>query len=306
MDSNQTSSLVNAWIFLDEDEPKNTNYTDANSAYQRLIQKDIYQSVDILFICFGTTVPTGPTTVPVGDGSSYTITISPSSHPGGLTNQDYLNYILRDARKVNPNIQILVTLDWSDPTILSNIFSNPHFTSQENANNFANNLVQYLRYYSLNGFDIDWEPPISESISSDQFALLINAIGDLFYQTSKVTGQKYYLTLSPSEVGNLNPNAVNHQIDFLNLQLYGGASPNDFITAKVNENLLAYGAKFEADLPVNNPTAMGYQTAKNAYQENNKNYQYSIFTNWRLNSQNYIFEQTQQRKLYQYVKPSLD
>jgi len=280
--------LVNAWIFLNEDEPASTSYHTPNSCYQALIQDNVYQSIDILYICFVIIVPTNATTIPAGDGSSYTINISASSHPGGLTNQDYMDYIIRDGRENNPNIKIAVTLNWSDKNLLSNIFLNSDYSPQQNAANFATNLMTYLKSYDLDGFDIDWEYPTSEQTSQKQLRLLLNAIGTKFKQQ---TDKHYYLTLSPTEVGNLDASAVNNNVDFINLQLHEGTIPDAFINAGFNENIFAYGAKFES----------GYQTALRAFQDNEANYRYNAFTCWRLNSGNYKFEQAQQRMLYQLV-----
>jgi len=38
--------------------------------------------------------------------------------------------------------------------------------------------------------------------------------------------------------------------------------------------------------------------------DNTRNYGYAIYTNWRLNSSNYIFEQDQQVALHQLVFPT--
>lgn len=294
---NSTTKLVNAWIFLNEDEPANTNYNSPNSCYQTLIQDNVYQAVDILYLCFVTTIPTGPDTFPIGDGSSYTIEIGASAHPQGLTNQDYMNYVIRDARKNNPNIKIAVTLNWGDGSLLSNIFSHPDYSPQQNADNFAVNLTEYLKYFDLDGFDIDWESPISDQTSQNQFELLVNAIGARFKQQ---TDKHYYLTLSPAEVGNLDAGAVNNNMDFVNLQLYSGfTTPSEFTKAGVHQSLLAYGAKFEADGP-SGPGGKGHQTAVNAYAGYTKG-GYHVITNWRLNSENYEFEQAQQKELYQLV-----
>lgn len=301
------TQLVNAWILLDEDEPAGTNYNSSNSCYQTLIQNNIYQSVNILFICFVTTTPTSANTIPAGDGSSYTIKIRDIDqegqvilHPYGLTNQDYMNYVIQDARKNNPNIKIAVTLDWTgDGKQLSNIFSNSKYTPQQNADNFAANLMAYLKHYGLDGFDIDWENKISEQTTQDQFKLLINAIGTQFKQQ---TDKHYYMTLSPAEVGHLDATAVNNNMDFVNLQLYFDSTlPDKFKRAEVNPGLFAYGAKFETNGNVTDPQAMGHQTAQQAYLDNKTNYHYSIFTCWRLNSDNYVFEQEQQQLLYKLV-----
>jgi len=163
--------------------------------------------------------------------------------PSGLTNQDYMNYVISDARKNNPNIKIIVTMNWGDGSLISNIFSMSKYSFEDAAKQFAANLMIYLKHYDLDGFDIDWEAPICKTTTKEQFTLLINAIGAQFKQQ---TDKHYYLTLSASEVGNLNATAVNNNADFINLQLYSGFThPDSFKNAEVNPNLFAYGAKFE-------------------------------------------------------------
>ena len=278
--------MVNAWIFLNEDQPVFTNYESSISSFQRLLQNNVYQSVDILFICFVSTTATSSGTSPAGDGSSYTIEIIPAPHSSGLTNQDYLNYVISDARTNNPNIKIAVTLDWSDGNLISNIFSRSKYSSQEAAQHFAANLMAYLKKHDLDGFDIDWEDPISRTTTKEQFTLLINAVGAEFKQQ---TNKHYYLTLSPAEVGNLDATAVNNHMDFINLQLYSRFTYADsFENASVDPQTFAYGAKFESE----------YQTAEEVYHDNKAKDRYRIFTCWRLNSDNYIFEQTQQQRLH--------
>lgn len=282
-------TMVNAWIFLNEDQPPNSNYNSSDSSYQRLINNNVYRSVDRLFISFATTLPTSATTIPPGDGSSYTIAMGNFNHPNRLSNQDYMNFIIRDAKHNNPNIQFSITLNWGDGALLANIFQSGK-PPAECAAKFASNLKGFLFHYGLSGFDIDWEAPISNGTSVEQFRYLINAIGQVFRQDSR----DYTLTLSPAEVGNLDANAVNNNVDFINLQLYSGfTDPREFESAGVNKQLFAYGAEFESHK----------QTAKTAFDENELRYGYSIFTCWRLNSSNYVFEQDQQQALYALVFP---
>lgn len=285
--------LVNAWIFLNEDEPQGTYYADPTSCYQTLIQNNVYQSVDILFIAFVSTLPTSSSTVPQGEGNSYTIWMEPVPHAGSVyTNQDYMAWVIRDARANNPNIKISVTLNWGDGTLLNAIFSNTNVTPQENAASFAANLVTYLQTYDLDGFDVDWESPISSTTTKDHFGLLFDAIGAAF--RAQAPTKTYYLTLSPAVVGNLDADAVNANVAFINLQLYSGfTSPQDFTRARVDPSLFAYGASTEAE-----------QTAQAIYHDNQQNYRYSVYTCWRLNSTDYAFEQQQQQLLYQLVFPS--
>jgi hypothetical protein len=122
-----------------------------------------------------------------------------------------MDFIIRDAHKVNPGIKIAMTLVWGDGDVIANIFSNTKVTPQQNADAFAANLVAYLRYYKIDGFDIDWESPLSDETTEDQFKLLIDAVGAAF---KKQSDKHFYLTLSPAEVGNLDAAAVNNNVDF--------------------------------------------------------------------------------------------
>ena len=282
-----SSALVNAWLFLNEDAPSGSNYDTKGSCYQTLISNNVYQAVDILYLCFVTTVP-------ASNNPFYTVEIGSAAHPGGLTNQDYMSYVLRDARQNNPKIKIAVTLDWGQPDILSNIFSNTKYSDQQNAQGFAANLAAYLLKCGLDGFDVDWEHPVSTAITTSQFQLLFDSIRAAFAKLEQQTGKHYYLTLSPAEVGNLDAAAVNRSVDFVNLQLYSGFTyANEFTRAGVDRKLLAYGAKFESN----------YEDAQKAYAGYSKG-GYSVITQWRLNSDNFDFEQEQQKQLYQLIKPS--
>jgi len=293
-----TTKMVNAWIFLNEDEPDGTTYNSPTSCYQTLIKNNVYRSVDLLYLCFATTIPTSAKSIPPGDGSSYTIEMGASTHRDGLTNQDYMNYIIRDSKKSNPNIKIAMTLEYGDPNALSRIFPDPANPDQQSADKFAANLMAYLKHYAIDGFDLDWERPICDTTTQAQFRLLIDAIGAQF---KRQKDKHYYLTLSPALPGNLDVGAVNRNVDFVNLQLYSGfTSPSDY--SGVNPGLFAYGAKFEADQP-STEWGEGHQTAQQAYDDNQANYQYSIFTQWRLNSQNFGFEQVNQQQLYALVFP---
>lgn len=288
---------MNAWIYLNEDEPKNTAYNTPGSSWQRLIQEGVYGATDVLLVCFMNTVPTGPATVPVGDGSSFTLAPTAGTHPDGLTNLDYLQFLVRDARKANPGIRILVTLDYGGDT-LSRIFGPGGGTDAQKAAAFASNLVAFLKYYDLDGFDIDWERDLSIGTTPEQFRLVLDAIGAQFRAQ---TGRGFLLTISPASFDNMDAGAVNRNVAFVNLQLYSGfTSPGDF--PGVDPSLFAYGAKFETE-----GGNGGYQTAQDAFEKNNgpRGYGFNNYTAWRLNSDNFVFEQTQQVALHALVFPSV-
>jgi len=288
---------VNAWIFLEEDEPPKTSYKSANSCYQSLINYGVYNSTDMVSICWVNTLKTSSTTVPTGDGSTYTVQIQTSTHPDGSSNQQYMDWLIQDARAANPNIKLLVMLGYGADEI-TQIFSNDSSQWQQDATNFANNLVAYLQNYDLDGFDVDWESPLSDSGTSQQFQLLFTAIRTAFTAQNRY----YYLVLSPDEVGTLDAQTVNDAFDFVNLQLYDGFTcPEQFINAGVSQKLLAYGAKFE----VNN--GVPYETAQQAAAfwvpqgQCRQNLTYDVITQWRLNSNDFQYEQAQQMILYQLV-----
>ena len=281
---------LNAWILLDEDEPSGTSYQSPNSSYQSLIKNGVYQSLDMLSVCFFITTPTAADTTPSGNGDSYTIQIGNknSKHPDGSTTEEYLKWVIQDSKKSNPSIKVLATLGYGQD-YFSNIFNNHRKTPQENANDFANNLVAYLKKYNLDGFDVDWEGGFASSITPQQFALLFTAI-------RQEMGSNYLLTLSPASVGTLDATTVNNCFDFVNLQLYSGfTSAVEFTNAGVNRNLLAYGAKFES---TGNGSAAPFQTPQNANEEARRG-AYNIITQWRLNSGDFQAEQAYQLILAQ-------
>jgi hypothetical protein len=284
------SKSVNAWIFLAEDEPSGTSYKSPNSSYQSLITYGVYNSTDMVNICFANTVPTSATTVPPGNGSTYTIELQTAKHPDGYTNQDYMSWLIQDARSTNPGIKVLITLGYAENEF-TQIFSSDPGQWQQNATDYASNLVAYLQHYDLDGFDVDWEGGFSFATTQQQFAILFTAIRAAFNAQSRY----YYLTLSPANVGTLDAATVNNAFDFVNLQLYSGfTNPSDFTNAGVSQSLLAYGAKFEPN------GGVPYQDAQQAY-AGYVSGGYTVVTQWRLNSNDFQYEQAQQMILYQLV-----
>ncbi len=291
--------LVNAWIFLNDDFLPGTNYYDNDSCYQSLIRNKVYQSIDILHICFATTIPNN------AGAAAYTLTMGEPAtpvpaHPGGYTNKDYLQFIIRDARAQHPAIKFLFTLNWGNPATLSNIFTVPGLNDAQCAGAFARNLAIAIVGYGLDGFDFDWEPPISGAVSAAQMGLLLYAIRAQFNQLERENNKHYYLTISPVTGDNLNAASVNDNVDWLNLQLYGNTVPGDY--PGVNYGLFAYGAQFEATVETTDPNYPGLQTAQQAVDDNNQQYRFPLYTNWRLNSGNFVFEQQQQVALYRLAR----
>ncbi len=276
------AKAVNAWIYLSEDEPPNTVYASLTSCYQTLIQYGVYRHVDMLGICFFATT---------GTAADLTLEIKPYTHnPGGYTNDQYLAWVTRDARAANPDIKLLATLDWGT-NWLAPLFTGPRSGWQAQVDTFAANLTTYLTANGLDGFDLDWEPPISAGMDSSQFAMLFQAIRAAF---DTVTAKHLYLTLCPATTENVDAPTINTCFDYCTLQLYFSTALRDeYIKAGVDPAMLAYGAKFESN----------FQDAQDAYQ-GYEAHDYGVIMQWRLNSSNYQFEQAQQMLLYQLIWPS--
>ena len=297
---NVPSRSVNAWIYLNDDYPEGTIYTTPESCYQALITYGVYNSTDVVNICWVNTVPTSATTVPAGDGSTHTIQLESATHTDGTsspTNQDYMDWLIQDARGVNPGIKLMVTLGYG-ANELTQIFADDSSQWQQNANDFAFNLLEYLKYYGLDGFDVDWEPALSDSGTTEQFNLLFTAIRTLFDTQDRY----YYLTLSPNGTGILTndcADTLNSAFDWVTLQLYGGACAESFTGIGVKQGLLMYGAMFEPS------GGVPFQDAQQAYAGHQPYCSVpastQVITNWRLNSNDYHYEQAQQMILYQLV-----
>ena len=294
-------AMCNAWIMLSEDNPDGTNYHSPTSAFQRLISEGLYEATDIINLCFVDIVPTSSDTFPKGDGSSYTLFLDKVTHPANPdgtipTNQDYMEWIKADARKANPTIKVGLTLLYGKEHLISQIYPDPDKPDQKSADAFAANVVKYLDHYGLNGLDIDWEwDYISDDTTPDQFKTTFSALG------SALKAARMLLTLAPATTANLDPETVNKHFDIIAFQMYYSTSLlTQFFDLEIAPDAFAHGAKFEASKssPPNGP---GVQTAAEAFQQM-QTYGFKAVTTWRLNSQNYIFEQDQQLALSKLVK----
>lgn len=294
-----TRTSVNAWIYLQEDDPSGSIYSDPESSFQSAIRSGVYESVDWLGIAFFLTVQAD---------SGWTIAWPQKVHHSKfsgktMTNAEYLKSLVRDTRAANPDILLVTTMLWGQGDTLNNIFTGPEPPAGY-ASQFAQNLVAYLDAHDLDGIDIDWEYPLSDDTTQQNLDALLPAIRTAFDAHEKATGRRFYLTLSPVTAEKLTPSNVVGNVDLLNLQIYGGTTPQSYTSKGIPADLLAYGAKFESAGP-GDPAP--YQTAQQAYEGyaagSSPGVPYSGVTTWRLNSGNFQSEQAQQIILRQLVDP---
>ena len=203
--------------------------------------------------------------------------------------------IVGNAKAQNPRIKLFATLAYSNEILqaLQTIISNQAILQA-----FATNIATCLNEYNLDGFDIDWEWPIS-NLTSAECAAWLNALRQAF-------GNDLFISISPAVASGLDATAVNNNCDIINLQIYSGfTSPDAFTEIGINPALLGFGAKFES-VSVGGPPYQNAYSASQQYQAgftvNNTAYAYKTVCTWRLDSDNWDFEQGQQLLLSQYIK----
>lgn len=278
---------VNAWIFLNEDEPPLSFYCSPDSCFQALIRYQVYKSVDFLGIAFFEVVE-------AKDFSGSTIQI------GGAHNDSYLNAVLTDASRINPNIRFLATMVYSGSNTLASIFQSGG-DPQALATAFANNLVKYLQQMGMHGIDVDWESDVSELMTQEQFKILFSTIRKVFDQQQT----KYYLTMAPAwPTPSIDYPTLNSAFDVISPQFYDGTSLSTFLQAGMAPAKIGYGAQFEPGNSAPNSSAQQvWDAVSGGFSAGGQTYPFLDIFMWRLNSGNFQFEQAQQMILYQLANP---
>lgn len=272
--NNKFNGAIGAWIDS-EIHPKGFPVSSPNSNFMSVKLNNVYKSLDYLCIAW------------------YAVDMTNPQQPTISTGNSGLQMIIADAKAQNPNITLFATLAFTYPILdnLITIIDNP-VTLQA----FATNIAAYLGNNNMNGFDIDWESPIS-SLTSTQSAAWLNALRQAF-------GTTYYISLSPATYNNLDADAVNNNCDIINLQNYSNFTyPNDFVNIGINPSLLGFGAKFETSggTPYQN-ALQAYTSYKAGFTAKGNTYPYNTICNWRLDSDDWAFEQGQQLLLNLYIK----
>lgn len=272
--SSPFNGAIGAWIDSELHPTGATLPSSPNSNFVSMRLNAVYKSLDYLCIAW------------------YGIEMSNPQQPTISTSNPGLAMMVTDAKTQNPDIKLFATLAWTTEIYknLKQIINNP-----ATLNAFATNIASYLGANKMNGFDIDWEYPIS-NLTSAECAKWLNALREAF-------GSTYYISISPATTAGLDANAVNANCDIINLQTYSGFTfASDFVSIGINPGLLGFGAKFETQ--GNAP----YQNALQAYKQytagftaNGQHYPYATICNWRLDSDDYAFEQGQQLLLKQYI-----
>jgi Glycosyl hydrolases family 18 len=273
--TNAFTGAIGAWIDSELHPEGATSPASPNSDFVSMRLNTVYESLDYLCIAW------------------YGVDMTNPQQPTISTGNTGLAMIVADAQQQNPDIKLFATLAYTDQILadLQTIIDDPA-TLQA----FATNIASYLGANKMNGFDIDWEDPTSE-LTPTQCAAWLNALRQAF-------GTTYSISISPATTEGLDANAVNTNCDIVNLQTYSGfTDPADFVNIGIEPSLLGFGAKFETDGdgPYQNAFA-AYQQYTAGFVVNGTPYAYNTVCTWRLDSDDWAFEQGQQLLLAQYIK----
>ncbi|MEZ4992864.1 MAG: glycosyl hydrolase family 18 protein [Saprospiraceae bacterium] len=268
------NGAIGAWIDSELHPTGATSPSSPNSNFVSMRLNNIYEKLDYLCIAWFGVDMTNP------------------QQPTIKTGNTGLKMIVADAKNQNPDIKLFTTLAWTDQIAqdLKTIINDPATLKA-----FATNIATYLGNNNLDGFDIDWEYPIS-TLTTTQCAAWLNALRQAF-------GTTYFISISPATTNGLDATAVNKNCDIINLQTYSGfTSASDFVNIGINPSLLGFGAKFETQFNAPYQNAFqAYKQYKAGFTANGKSYAYNTICNWRLDSGNWSFEQGQQLLLNQYI-----
>lgn len=202
-----------------------------------------FDQVSTLFVAFAHAYPTDE-----GQGATLQLEHGQPLEPTRLS------LLVKVARQVNPNIKILISLGWghNDWSYISTDYTS-------GTNDFAPSIVQLIRQYGLDGFDIDDESINGSSghITQDNFNAVVQNIRQALDQASTADNKPYAFTITPA-FGTAQVTKENmSNFDQINCQCYGGSQPSDFTALGYPRNQLAWGIDSEG-CSANFPTPSEY------------------------------------------------
>jgi len=131
-------------------------------------------------------------------------------------------------KKLYPNVKTLISVGgWTQ----SMHFSDVAF-SDSARNTFADSCVEFIRKYSFDGVDIDWEFPGGGGMAGNKsrpedkqnFTLLLKSLREKLDLASENDNKKYLLTIAApagfSMITNTEPDKYYKYLDFINLMTY--------------------------------------------------------------------------------------
>jgi chitinase len=166
---------------------------------------------------------------------NYAFVIPSSSGDGsleGLENPSKLQHIVELAHANGVKVGIAVG-GWSD-------LKNPGFeglsASASPRENFADNLLELIRKFDLDGVDIDWEYP-QGIVQSQHYHLMMHLLAEKLHAKGKILSAA---VADGAENGAAIPAELFQYIDFLNIMAYDGDEEDGHSPYSLAESALDY------------------------------------------------------------------
>jgi hypothetical protein len=272
-----TPPIAAAWFYMSDDQ----DYGTIPSTWSNIPFKD----VDVLYV--------GPAGIQRDSGE---FGLYNSKKTGDLANR--FNWVIETARGKNPNIKIIVSQWWGNGL---RIWGRPLTALHGKipaVKTYAASVAAFLKQYlsvggGVDGFDIDYEDPGNVV---PEVALITAEIRAQLNALSQSTGGRpFYVTVSPATTTYLKQAVPS--LSFVNMQTYAGGSgltPQDFTALGLQSQQLLYGI-----CPESNCSTPTLQQVETQYTDNNL----AGIHLWRLNSNNYKYENAVQAQVYKFLHP---
>lgn len=158
------------------------------------------------------------------------------------------------AKTVNPNILVFISLGWGhyDWSFISADY-NAARADPRMKFNFPQSVVELIRAYKLDGFDIDDESigGSSGSISQPDFDAVLRAIRIALDEAGQTDKKRYYFSITPAGGAAMITNDNIGYFDLVNTQNYGDSSYKNFEKfPNAHKAVFAYGIDSEGGSPV--------------------------------------------------------
>ncbi|XP_004088975.1 chitotriosidase-1 isoform X2 [Nomascus leucogenys] len=128
----------------------------------------------------------------------------------------------------------LSTIEWNDETLyqefngLKKMFTDMVATAN-NRQTFVNSAIRFLRKYSFDGLDLDWEYPGSRgspAVDKERFTALVQDLANAFQQEAQTSGKERLLLSAAVPAGRTYVDAgyevdkITQNLDFVSLMAY--------------------------------------------------------------------------------------
>jgi chitinase len=139
-------------------------------------------------------------------------------------------------KAANPGLKTIISVGgWTWSNRFSDVAADPATRA-----NFANSAVSFLRKYSFDGIDLDWEYPVGGGLSGNSvraadkhnYTLLLQDIRNALNTAGAADKKNYLLTIasgaSPTYIQNTELSAIAGIVDWINIMTYdfhGGFDP---------------------------------------------------------------------------------